>query len=179
MSGTTLPITKFDNTVLNEVLRQGGDHIRKIAIAVKNNSDCLFNNSTIHYETGGSDSTVPAEIQPKHVGLLGARKTGAVLAGTSGVMTYNIVDRNATLVFMWSVPMDFNIFCSWWNIKVFDGKREANSELFNELYKEYNPHKGDNQWYEGIAHPQWEYRGKMDDTNTPVLEIEISDRTKK
>lgn len=180
MAGTTVEAGKYEYSMLQDVLRQEGDHIRKIAIGLKNSSKCLLNNPCVYYESGGSDTPLPAEIQGGHVGLLGARKISAALTGTSGVITYNIANRNATLALMWSVPMDFNVFSSWWNVKVFDGKREANAELFSELYSQSShPYKGNGEWYEGIAHNEWQFRGMMTDSNCPVLEVELIDRTSK
>lgn len=52
-----------------------------------------------------------------------------------------------TLAIMFSVPFNYVLRSNWWNVAIFDGRREADSAMFRDMYYRLDPFKGNNAWY--------------------------------
>lgn len=134
----------------------------------------------------------------------GANKYGGLIArGTAGVITYHLGDRNSTLAIMWSVPFDYNIYSNWWNIKIYDGHRDANKDgrffffffpestfsvylflffvhyfykdIFNEMYyaSYASAIPGDSTEKTGSLNGIWNYEGGMANSGITILNIRL------
>ncbi|CAG8656183.1 326_t:CDS:2 [Dentiscutata erythropus] len=91
-----------------------GDVLRKTTITIKNHSKHILD---------------------QHSLVWGARKiAGPVATGAVGVFVYHIRDQNQSLVFMWSIPFDYNFYSNWWAIQVYDSFIEANYDNNSEFF---------------------------------------------
>ncbi|CAG8559227.1 3461_t:CDS:2 [Funneliformis mosseae] len=104
---------------------------------------------------------------------MGASKTaGPVATGAVGIFVYHIRDQKQSLVFLWSVSFDYNLYDNWWDLKIYDGFIEADYDLYKEMYYG-SPHKGDSLTYKGNLNFGWRYQGSMGHSGTPSTRIEI------
>ena len=167
---------------------QDGFHIktsRRIAICLTFNDEngrsnrASFYTPSSYFESGTSDTTLPNEFTSGQSIVWGARNSSGpfVLSGTVGVFAYNSNDGD-TLAVMWSVPFDFNLYSSWWNVEVYSGTVKANREMYNEMYKNAE-FRGDNNWY-GPKELSRGYTitGSMANSSVTSLEIRVTKRNK-
>ena len=162
---------------------QDGFHIktvRRVAICLTFNDETdesdgvTFRTPWTHFVSGTADVPLPGEFTTGQSLVWGARKTyGLYATGTVGVFTYNSSDGK-TLAVMWSVPFDFNIFYSWWNVKMYRGTRQANYTMYEEMYRDAKC-KGDNNWYGPREIGQgYTMNGSMANSSLTSLEIHVT-----
>ena len=133
-----------------------------------------FNAASTYFEFGTSDVTLPRQFISGETITWGSRKSaGPFPTGTVGVFTYNSSDGN-TLAVMWSVPFNFWIYYSWWNVKMYRGTRKASREIYQEMYRDADI--GDNKWYGPREIGQgYMLNGSMADSYyEPTLQIEVT-----
>ena len=149
---------------------------RKIAICINNETEQTFTSPerNVYFKSGTSDLPLPERIEGGQTMLWGARKdSGPVATGTTGVFTYSVNDGTYTLAVMWSVPFDFNLYSSWWNVKMYSGRKYANKALYKEMYKSAQ-HKGDNAWHGPKDIGQgYTVKGSLAKSSVPTLEIHV------
>ena len=91
----------------------------------------------------------------------------------AGVFTYHIKNGDKTLAVMFSVPYHYFWYSNWWNIKIYNGKRNADREMFDELYREAE-NKGDNSWKSGdLQNLGLKFKGYMNDAGKAILQIKV------
>lgn len=106
--------------------------------------------------------------------LYGPRKTdGPTATGAVGVFTYYIPGKAATLAVMWSVPFDYNFYENWWNVKLYNGKKPANYDMYVDLYYDASPFKA-NGWHTRNLGHDLKFRGAMASSGKATLEIHVS-----
>ncbi|CAI2188867.1 12496_t:CDS:10, partial [Funneliformis geosporum] len=133
----------------------------------------LLKEPEVHIEYGTSNFGLPTDQLSKDKGLVwGARKIAGVFGGTVGVIAYHFQDRNESLVFMWSVPLNYVFYSNWWNIKVYNGHVKANQELFEKIYNDL-PHEGDGKMYRGILSTDLLFKGTMKKSGITTIVIEV------
>ncbi|CAG8478153.1 9753_t:CDS:2 [Funneliformis caledonium] len=171
-------IQEITPSLLNELLNELGDYNRKVAITIKNlSSPIIFEKPEVHIEYGASDFQLPSDQLSKDKGLVwGARKISGVFGGTVGVIAYHFQDRNESLVFMWSVPLNYIFYSNWWNIKVYNGHVKANRALFEKIYNDL-PHKGDGKMYRGVLSTDLLFKGTMRNSGITTIVIEVQNYT--
>ena len=106
--------------------------------------------------------------------LWGARKTYWSHRGTVGVLTYYVPCIEQTLAVMWSVPYSYFWYENWWNVKLYSGEVKATSSIWNQLYYNANPFKGDHHYHERDLGPLCKFRGSMTGSTEATLEIHVS-----
>ena len=106
--------------------------------------------------------------------MWGARQTsGPVARGAVGVFTYCIPGLYRTLAVMYSVPFDYNWYSNWFNVKLYKGYVRADKGMFNDLYYDADPFKGDNGWHDRSLGSGLKFRGAMTSSGQATLEIKV------
>ena len=151
--------------------------IRRIAICLtitESDAKITFHTPTTYFGSGTSDVSLPRQFTSGQSIAWGSRKTaGPCATGTVGVFTYNSSDGN-TLAVMWSLPFDFVIYKSWWNVKMFRGTRTANEDIYSEMYRTAQ-YKGNNDWHGPTDIGQgYTMTGTMAPSSVTSLEIEVT-----
>ena len=151
--------------------------IRRIAICLtitESDAKITFHTPTTYFDSGTSDVPLPRQFTSGQSIAWGSRKTaGPCATGTVGVFTYNSSDEN-TLAVMWSLPFDFAIYKSWWNVKMFRGTRTANEDIYSEMYRTAQ-YKGNNDWHGPMDIGQgYTMTGTMAPSSVTSLEIEVT-----
>ena len=100
---------------------------RKISLTIKNYSQSILENPKVYFRAGTAPSGIPNAKLSNYKGLAwGARKTEYSNIGTAGVIVYQIKGQNKSLAVMWSIPFAYAGYRNWWNVKVYEGLKEAN-----------------------------------------------------
>ena len=159
---------------------------RKIAIRIKNKTgkEFIATENTVYFKSGTSDIPIPERLDDEAF-VWGARKTaGPFLTGSVGMFTYHVDDKTKdTLAVMWNVPFDFNLYSSWWKVKMYKGPKHASKDLFKSMHDELESsckkHEGDNAWHgphdidpEGFP-MGYMVKGSMANSRAPTLEIHV------
>uniref|UniRef100_A0A679KL36 mRNA n=1 Tax=Oulactis sp. TaxID=2093647 RepID=A0A679KL36_OULSP len=161
-------------SVLEKVLKAIGDVSRKIAIGVDNESGKPWTAINTYFRSGTSDIILPHEVKSGKALLYNSQKNrGPVATGVVGVLTYAMSDGN-TLAVLFSVPYDYNLYSNWWNVRVYSGKQRATQYMYEKLYYDYSPFKGDNGWHSRNLGYGLKCRGFMNSSGKAVLEIQVS-----
>nr|A0A2Z5Z9H5.1 RecName: Full=Deep sea actinoporin Cjtox II; AltName: Full=DELTA-actitoxin-Cja1b; Short=DELTA-AITX-Cja1b; Flags: Precursor [Cribrinopsis japonica]BBC77265.1 actinoporin [Cribrinopsis japonica] len=160
--------------VLDRILTVLGDISRKIAIGVDNESGRKWTAKNAYFFSGTSDVVLPYSVPNGKAFLYDGKKTrGPVATGAVGVLAYSMSDGN-TLGILFSVPYDYNWYENWWNIKVYSGSKRANKWMYENLYYNASPHKGDNGWHEKSLGYGLKSRGYMASSGQTKLEIRVT-----
>ena len=172
-AGTVISVAEFSLSVLNEILRIMGDIERKIAVGLSNESGGKWTAIGVYFYSGASDIVLPNEVPDQMVALYNARKTsGPVATGAVGVLGYKLGDGN-TLGVMFSVPYDYNLYSNWWNVKVYNGYKPVDKDMYDDLYDNAT-FKGDDQWYDKSLGYGYKVRGAMSSSGTCTLQCYIN-----
>jgi len=75
---------------------------------------------------------------------------------------------------MFSVPFDYNWYENWWNVKLCTAFSIANKKMFNDMYYDSNPFKGDNGWHYRDLGSGLKFRGAMSSSGQATLMIHVS-----
>lgn len=119
---------------------------RSVTLRVFNYSSHPITGRTAYFYSGTSDIIPPDQLQRQGYLRYSARKTkGPTASGTVGVVTYETETGN-TVAIMFSVPFDYVLYTNWWNVKIYQGKRQANYAMYRELYYRSNALKGNDEW---------------------------------
>ena len=74
---------------------------------------------------------------------------------------------------MFSVPLDYLCYENWWNAKLYDGNKRADSNQYNELYSDAeDPCKADG-WHERSLGSGLKFYGSISNSGHATLEIHI------
>jgi len=147
---------------------------KQVAIATLNYGD----NSFIHpqrpfFNHGESNFILPLEIKSLNGSAWGAVNNG-FLVGASGLIAFEIANRNQTLVIMWDIPATIDVLASrGYNVRVYDGITIVGDSQFDELQS--TKIQANNVWQVGIAHPSWRFQASMADSDISQLEIHLYD----
>ena len=174
-AGAVLPGIELTLKLLQNILDIMGSIKRKIAIGVDNETSNIWNKGAVYFESGTSDVTLPYEIISGKAFTYSARKTeGPTATGCVGVIAYKMSDGN-TLGVLFSVPFDYNLYSNWWDAKIYQGEREANYDMYKDLYYG-DPFKGDDSWHEKTLLGGIQMTGYMASSGTPTLLIRIRNK---
>ena len=151
---------------------------RTIAICLTFNdetegSNIRFHKPSTYFESGTADESLPEEFTSgQSIAWCSRKFAGYFATGTVGVLVYQTSD-DKTLAVMWSVPYNFWFYRSWWNVKMYDGTRDASEAMYQEMYAnaEYN---GDNRWRDRIIGQGYTIKGTMACSSAPSLEIQVT-----
>ena len=112
----------------------------------------------------------------------GARKTsGFGPYGAEGVFTYYIPDITKTLAVMFSVPFNYFKNKNRVDVKLYEGKREANRVIWKEMYNDPTKYQGNPRWYTKNLEPDRLDKGiraefSMSTAGEAIIEMEILPR---
>ena len=82
-------------------------------------------------EEGSNLEPLPTTVSPTEGILIGgAKKQGPSASGVAGVVCYRMTDISKSFCLMYKVPWSGD---NYWNIKIYDGSRAADSDVYNEL----------------------------------------------
>ncbi len=140
---STIPIT--DSSKVSEELEKilnSMNVIRKIAIAVKNNTENKLINPQYYLENGEIQRTDLA-IYGKEVGFVASRKTEYSSFGTWGVVTYKIENTIKKLAIMWSVPFNYTSYDNWFKLAIINADMQTDKYLLYDMYYNKGITKGE------------------------------------
>ena len=173
-AGDVIGATELTLKLLKTLLDAIGNVDRKIALGIANKTGTTWKGKNVFFKSGTSDGILPREVETEKAALYDARKTnGPTATGAVGVAAY-YMGNGYTLAVLFSVPFDYNLYSNWFDAKVYEGDREANNEMYNDMYYG-DPCKGENKWYEDkpIGY-DYKMTGYMSSSGSAVLDIIIS-----
>nr|Q86FQ0.1 RecName: Full=DELTA-sagatoxin-Srs1a; Short=DELTA-SATX-Srs1a; AltName: Full=Cytolysin Src-1; AltName: Full=Src I; Flags: Precursor [Sagartia elegans]AAP04347.1 cytolysin I precursor [Sagartia elegans] len=171
--GTVIAAGRLTLDLLKTLLGTLGSISRKIAIGVDNETGGLITGNNVYFRSGTSDDILPHRVETGEALLYTARKTkGPVATGAVGVFTYYLSDGN-TLAVLFSVPFDYNFYSNWWNVKIYSGKRNADYDMYHELYYDANPFEGDDTWEYRYLGYGMRMEGYMNSPGEAILKITV------
>nr|AAB31198.1 equinatoxin II=pore-forming toxin [Actinia equina=sea anemones, venom, Peptide, 180 aa] [Actinia equina] len=175
VAGAVIDGASLSFDILKTVLEALGNVKRKIAVGVDNESGKTWTALNTYFRSGTSDIVLPHKV-PHGKALLynGQKDRGPdVATGAVGVLAYLMSDGN-TLAVLFSVPYDYNWYSNWWNVRIYKGKRRADQRMYEELYYNLSPFRGDNGWHTRNLGYGLKSRGFMNSSGHAILEIHVS-----
>nr|Q93109.1 RecName: Full=DELTA-actitoxin-Aeq1b; Short=DELTA-AITX-Aeq1b; AltName: Full=Equinatoxin V; Short=Eqt V; Short=EqtV; AltName: Full=Equinatoxin-5; Flags: Precursor [Actinia equina]AAC05720.1 equinatoxin V precursor [Actinia equina] len=174
VAGAVIEGATLTFNVLQTVLKALGDISRKIAVGIDNESGMTWTAMNTYFRSGTSDVILPHTV-PHGKALLynGQKDRGPVATGVVGVLAYAMSDGN-TLAVLFSIPFDYNLYSNWWNVKVYKGHRRADQRMYEELYYNLSPFRGDNGWHNRDLGYGLKGRGFMNSSGQSILEIHVT-----
>ena len=161
---------------------------RRANIEVHNKTRFKWEALNAAFSSGTSVSVLPADVlEDQTIAYTGVQRSFSIFTGTAGVFTYSIHADNdsrhwKTLVVMWDVPFDYNIWGSnYWNAQITDGTSvSANLDLFWRLRNRHggDPIKGQDQWRQlstSLSTDNFTIKGCMSSNSDSKLTIIVSD----
>lgn len=133
VAGAVISGAGFGTDILSKILGALGDINRKIAIGVSNETRHEWTAENAYFSSGTSDVLLPQTVPAKHVLLYDAHKNrGPVATGVVGTFAYYVSkgSKGYTIGVLYSVPFDYNLYENWWNVKVYDGKKLADNDIY-------------------------------------------------
>ena len=79
-----------------------------------------------------------------------------------------------TLGVLFSIPYDYNLYSNWWNVKLYIGKKQADYDMYYDLYYYANPFKGDNGWHHRDLGSRLKIRGSMASSGQATFELHVT-----
>ena len=73
---------------------------------------------------------------------------------------------------MFSVPYDYGLFENWWNVKLYNGIKRADYDIFEDMYYNADPFPA-NGWHERGLGIICKFRGVMSSSGQATLEIHV------
>ena len=91
------------------------------------------------------------------------------------MVTYD-TDNGNTIAILFSVPFDYVLYTNWWNVKMYEGRRDADYAMYRELYYTADAMKGNDEWRDigeenltcGIR-----IRGVMSSSSNATLHVDL------
>lgn len=156
---------------------------RRVEIEVKNETKFRWKGLKAAFSSGTSESHIPHDVgKNQSIKFTGVQRSFSLFTGTAGVFTYNILDDEnkdwKTLVVMWDVPFDYNIWKSnRWQVEV---KKDKNVQATRQLFRKQRKHpadpkKGEDQWEE-FSTDEFNIEGCMTSNSDSKLTIVVKDR---
>ena len=103
-----------------------------------------------------------------------ARKKWWSFYGVSGVLAYCLPNIQKTLAVMFSVPYS-GFYSNWFNVKLYDGRKIPDDDLFNEMYKDH-PLEGSNTWHDrSLDVENLKFSGYMTSSDKATIKIKVHD----
>lgn len=164
-------------SALTDVVKAMGNINRKIAIGIRNEAHRPFEALNVYYLSGTSDNTLPqSSIAHGKALVYTARKTSGSARGAVGVMSIYLPNDRVTLCVLFSVPYDYNLYSNWWNAKFYSGKKSASYDIYEDLYYNQNPFKGDDGFHSrSFSVPRGcKIRGYMNSSGTSTLQVTVT-----
>ncbi|CAB4006202.1 actinoporin [Paramuricea clavata] len=150
-----------------------GNVQRKISIGITNDGRYQFEALNTYFFSGTSDQVLPNYVPPNKGVIYTARKTSGAATGAVGVISFYITNEDITLCVLFSVPYDYNLYSNWWNAKVYQGKKYANYNAYNDLYYSSSPFKGDNRYHSKSLGWHYTAKGVMSSSGTGYLQLSV------
>ncbi len=173
VAGTVIAAAELTLGVLEKILDTMGSIERKIAIGVANETKSTWEGLNVFFESGTSEVVIPELVKTKEALLYDARKTdGPTATGSVGVIAYYMPDVKKTLAVLFSVPFDYNLYSNWWDAKVYPGRKNADYDMYKELYYG-NPFKGDDGWHTKPIGEGFNMKGIMTSGGSCTQELRI------
>ena len=95
-------------------------------------------------------------------------------AGAAGVLTYYIPGMEITLGVLFSIPNDYNLYSNWWNVKLYNGKKRADYNMYYDLHYYADPLEGNNAWHHRDLGPGLKIRGSMAGSGQVTFELHVT-----
>lgn len=171
--GPVIEAAQLEQTILQNVLDRMGAINRKIVIGIANETPSNWQALNVYFFTGASEAILPEFVKSRKAVLYNARKrTGPVVTGSVGVLTYYMPDVQKTIAVLFSVPFDYNLFRNWWDVKAYNGEKRADYYMYRDLYYG-NPVRGDDGWYTKNIGEGYSVKGIMTGAGTCKLQLKI------
>lgn len=172
-AGMVIEAAGLTMAVLKNVLDAIASVSRKIAIGVDNETPYKWEALNAYFLSGSSDVVLPEFVKKGEAAVYAARKSsGPVARGSVGAFAYYMQGSDATIVIMFSVPYDYNLYENWWDAKVYSGRKRANYNMWYEMYHG-NPYKGDNGYHQKAIGKGFRVKGLMTSAGECVMELKI------
>ncbi|XP_015778148.1 PREDICTED: DELTA-actitoxin-Ate1a-like [Acropora digitifera] len=168
-----IPGATLTQGMLKDALTALGSTDRKISIGIDNESGFDWERPTHYFYSGTSEKNLPFHLKSGDAVLYTARKTSGSVRGAVGVVAYNVPWVRRTVAVMFSVPYDYGLFENWWNVKLYNGIKRADYEIFKDMYYDANPFQA-NGWHERDLGIICKFRGAMSSSGQATLEIYVT-----
>lgn len=90
--------------------------------------------NTYFYSGSPGSNVLPEFVESQKAILYAATKPTGLPRGSAGVITLFIPDNNKTVVVMFRVPFDRNLYENWCAAKVYPNRIEADRNMWSYMY---------------------------------------------
>ena len=145
-----------------------------IAIGIANETSSKWSGKNAFFFSGKpGGNTLPEFVEIGDAARFTATKSTGSLCGSAGVITFFIPDKDMTVAVMFSVPFSHSMYENWWNAKVYRNKKEADKNMWSQMYYCQEPFKGDDGWHEKEIGEGYRVKGYMTSLSRCKLQLKI------
>ena len=145
-----------------------------IAIGIANKTSSKWSGKNAFFFSGKpGGNTLPEFVEIGDAARFTATKSTGSLYGSAGVITFFIPDKDMTVAVMFSVPFSHSMYENWWNAKVYRNKKEADKNMWSQMYYWQEPFKGDDGWHEKEIGEGYRVKGYMTSLSRCKLQLKI------
>ena len=174
MDQVVIPADQLGPKVVEDLFNSMPPTRQGIAIGIANETSHEWSGSNAFFFSGKPGRiTIPEFLGIDEAALFSATKRTGRASGTVGVITFFIPDDDMTVAVMFSVPFSHLVYENWWNAKVYRNKKEADEDMWSQMYYRQEPFKGDNGWHEKEIGEGYNVKGIMTSSNRCKLQLKI------
>ena len=145
-----------------------------IAIGIANETSYKWSGKNAFFFSGKpGGNTLPEFVEIGDAARFTATKSTGWPSGSAGVITFFIPDNDMTVAVMFSVPFSHSVYGNWWNAKVYRNKKEADKDMWSQMYYRQEPFKGDDGWHEKEIGEGYRVKGYMTSLSRCKLQLKI------
>ena len=145
-----------------------------IAIGIANKTSYKWSGKNAFFFSGKpGGNTLPEFVEKGDTARFTATKSTGWPTGSAGVITLFIPDNDMTVAVMFSVPFSHSVYGNWWNAKVYRNKKEADKDMWSQMYYRQEPFKGDDGWHEKEIGEGYRVKGYMTSLSRCKLQLKI------
>ena len=171
MDKVVIPADQFVENLFNSMppTRLG------IAIGIANETSYKWSGTNAFFFSGkpGQITSLPEFVEIDQVAPFTATKRTGWPSGSAGVITFFIPDKDVTVAVMFSVPFSRPMYENWWNAKVYRNKKEADKDMWSQMYYWQEPFKGDDGWHEKEIGEGYRVKGYMTSLSRCKLQLKV------
>ena len=174
MDQVVIPADQLGPKVVEDLFNSMPPTRQGIAIGIANETSHEWSGSNAFFFSGKPGRiTIPEFLGIDEAALFSATKRTGRASGTAGVITFFIPDDDMTVAVMFSVPFSHLVYENWWNAKVYRNKKEADKDMWSQMYYRQEPFKGDDGWHEKEIGEGYRVKGYMTSLSRCKLQLKV------